>query len=64
MITLQDYDTSDLADFADTILKGCDTNKDGKVSRKVNITHNRYGQIIYLSLFQELTMILMTLANQ
>ena len=37
MITLQDYDTSDLADFAHTILKGCDTNKDGKVSRKVII---------------------------
>jgi len=29
-----DYDTSDLADFAHTILKGCDTNKDGKVSKK------------------------------
>ena len=39
MITLQDYDTSDLADFADTILKGCDTNKDGKVSRKVMIDY-------------------------
>ena len=33
--TFQDYDTSDLADFAETIMKGCDTNKDGKVSKKV-----------------------------
>ena len=33
--TFQDYDTSDLADFAETILKGCDMNKDGKVSKKV-----------------------------
>ena len=35
IVTLQDYDTSDLADFAQTIMKGCDTNKDGKVSKKV-----------------------------
>jgi len=41
-----DYDTTDLADFAQTIMKGCDTNKEGKVSKK------------------ELTVILMTLANQ
>ena len=44
MITLQDYDTSDLADFADTILKGCDTNKDGKVSRKVIIVRLAQAQ--------------------
>ena len=35
-VIFQDYDTSDLADFAETILKGCDTNKDGKVSKKVS----------------------------
>jgi len=29
-----DYDTTDLADFAQTIMKGCDTNKEGKVSKK------------------------------
>eukprot|EP00092_Neocalanus_flemingeri_P078778 GFUD01098048.1.p1 GENE.GFUD01098048.1~~GFUD01098048.1.p1 ORF type:complete len:115 (-),score=43.29 GFUD01098048.1:63-371(-) len=29
-----DYDTSDLADFSQTILMGCDTNKDGKVTKK------------------------------
>ena len=31
----QDYDTSDLADLTQTIMKGCDTNTDGKVSKKV-----------------------------
>ena len=31
---LQDYDTKDLVDFEETILKGCDFNKDGKISRK------------------------------
>ncbi|XP_040572484.1 calbindin-32 [Lepeophtheirus salmonis] len=30
----KDYDSSDLADFEDTILKGCDFNRDGKISRK------------------------------
>ena len=30
-----DYDTSDLEDFARTIMKGCDINRDGKVSKKV-----------------------------
>jgi len=34
MIRLQDYDTKDLVDFEETILKGCDFNKDGKISRK------------------------------
>ena len=34
--TLQDYDSSDLADFAKTIMKGCDTNRDGKISKKVS----------------------------
>ena len=33
--TPQDYDSSDLADFAKTIMKGCDTNRDGKISKKV-----------------------------
>ena len=33
--TGQDYDSSDLADFAKTIMKGCDTNRDGKISKKV-----------------------------
>ncbi len=30
----QDYDSSDLADFEDTIMKGCDFNRDGKISKK------------------------------
>ena len=32
---IQDYDSSDLEDFARTIMKGCDINRDGKVSKKV-----------------------------
>ena len=32
---IQDYDSSDLEDFAKTIMKGCDINRDGKVSKKV-----------------------------
>ena len=31
----QDYDSSDLEDFTRTIMKGCDMNRDGKVSKKV-----------------------------
>ena len=31
---LQDYDTTDLIDFEDTIMKGCDFNRDGKISKK------------------------------
>ena len=27
----------DLADFAQTIMKGCDINRDGKISKKVKI---------------------------
>jgi len=30
----KDYDTTDLAEFAKTIMKGCDTNRDGKISKK------------------------------
>jgi hypothetical protein len=30
----KDYDANDLADFEETILKGCDFNHDGKISRK------------------------------
>merc|ERR1719431_1889590 len=30
----RDYDNTDLADFAQTIMKGCDTNRDGKISKK------------------------------
>ena len=30
----KDYDTTDLADFEDTIMKGCDFNRDGKISKK------------------------------
>jgi len=30
----KDYDSSDLAEFTETIMKGCDTNKDGKISKK------------------------------
>ena len=33
-LTFQDYDSSDLADFEDTIMKGCDFNRDGKISKK------------------------------
>ena len=33
----QDYDSADLADFAQTIMKGCDINRDGKISKKVNL---------------------------
>jgi len=29
-----DYDSTDMDDFTETLMKGCDTNKDGKVSRK------------------------------
>ena len=32
----QDYDSSDLSEFTETIMKGCDVNKDGKISKKVN----------------------------
>ena len=31
----KDYDSTDLAHFAQTIMKGCDTNRDGKISKKV-----------------------------
>ncbi|XP_023319585.1 calbindin-32 [Eurytemora carolleeae] len=30
----KDYDSTDLTEFEETIMKGCDTNKDGKISRK------------------------------
>lgn len=30
----RDYDTGDLKDFEDIIMKGCDFNKDGKISKK------------------------------
>ena len=30
----QDYDTNDLEDFEETIMKGCDFNRDGKISKK------------------------------
>lgn len=30
----KDYDTKDLKDFEDIIMKGCDFNKDGKISKK------------------------------
>ena len=33
-LALQDYDTSDLEDFEETIMKGCDFNRDGKISKK------------------------------
>lgn len=33
-IIAQDYDTTDLADFEETIMKGCDFNRDGKISKK------------------------------
>ena len=29
-----DYDATDLKDFEDTIMKGCDFNRDGKISKK------------------------------
>lgn len=30
----KDYDTNDLEDFEETIMKGCDFNRDGKISKK------------------------------
>ena len=30
----KDYDATDLKDFEDTILKGCDFNRDGKINKK------------------------------
>jgi len=30
----QDYDAQDLLDFEETILRGCDFNRDGKISKK------------------------------
>ena len=30
----QDYDTNDLEDFEQTIMKGCDFNRDGKINKK------------------------------
>merc|ERR1712223_1616655 len=30
----KDYDANDLKDFEDTILKGCDFNRDGKINKK------------------------------
>ena len=33
-IYFQDYDTKDLKDFEEIIMKGCDFNKDGKISKK------------------------------
>merc|ERR1719431_1297455 len=33
-LSRRDYDNTDLADFAQTIMKGCDTNRDGKISKK------------------------------
>ena len=37
LIICQDYDSADLADFAQTIMKGCDMNRDGKISKKVSL---------------------------
>jgi hypothetical protein len=34
MAHFQDYDNNDLADSEATILKGCDFNRDGKISKK------------------------------
>lgn len=33
-LCLKDYDAQDLAEFEDTILQGCDFNRDGKISKK------------------------------
>lgn len=30
----KDYDSADLTEFKETIMKGCDTNRDGKISKK------------------------------
>ena len=35
----RDYDTDDLKDFENTILKGCDFNRDGKINKKVKGTY-------------------------
>jgi len=34
ILLLKDYDAQDLADFQQTILRGCDFNRDGKVNKK------------------------------
>ena len=34
MLIFQDYDANDLADFEETIMKGCDFNRNGKISMK------------------------------
>ena len=39
LLVFQDYDCADLADFAETILKGCDMNKEGKISKKVPLKY-------------------------
>ncbi len=31
---IKDYDAQDLQDFEETILRGCDFNRDGKISKK------------------------------
>ena len=42
----QDYDSADLADFAQTIMKGCDMNRDGKISKKVKYVAKRVPILI------------------
>jgi hypothetical protein len=39
----QDYDSADLADFAQTIMKGCDTDRDGKISKKVTASTEQWA---------------------
>ena len=34
LVIFQDYDTKDLGEFQDIIMKGCDFNRDGKISKK------------------------------
>ena len=33
-LTSQDYDAKDLDEFQETILRGCDFNRDGKINKK------------------------------
>ena len=41
MKIFQDYDTDDLVDFEETILKGCDIDRNGEVSKKAKIHLNK-----------------------
>ena len=53
---LQDYDASDLDEFSRTILKGCDVNKNGRVSQKVFILWKVQTnmQVLFLGTYRDI----------